>query len=87
MNNHIYKKIPTKIEAFELKRGILPEWFINNKQIKQISFSNTEGLEVEINTFLGYETLREGDYVIKESDYIYGCPKILFEEKYEKVEE
>ena len=87
MNNHIYKKNPTEVEAFELKRGILPDWFTNSKQIEEISYSDIEGLKVKIKTYLGYEIARESDFIIKEDNYIYACPQILFKEIYEKVEE
>lgn len=87
MNNHIYKKKPTEVEAFELKRGILPDWFTKSKQIEQISYSDIEGLQVKIRTYLGYEIVRQGDYILKENNYIYACPGTLFKEIYKKVEE
>ena len=87
VNKHIYKKKATEVEAFELRRGILPNWFTSSKQIEQISCGDTEGLKIKIKTYLGYEIAREGDFIIKENNYIYACPKTLFKETYKKVEE
>ena len=33
VNKHIYKKKTTEVEAFELRRGILPNWFTSRKEL------------------------------------------------------
>lgn len=88
MNNNIYKKRTLKVEAFKLEKNrIFPSWFIKNKQIEKISFDSAEFIEVKIRTYLGYETARQGDYIIKENNYIHACPGTIFKERYKKVEE
>lgn len=87
MNNHIYKQKSIKVEAFKLKsNAILPNWIIKNRQIEEISFDGMDLVEVKIRTWLGYEIARQGDYIIRENDYIYACPGATFKEKYQKVE-
>lgn len=86
-NQHIYIPNPIQVEAFELKKGEkFPIWFETNKQIRKLGLYPETGIVIEIDTYLGKQTIYEGDYVIKDGEYIYALPALVFEEKYKKVE-
>lgn len=88
MDNYTYKQRVMKVEAFKLEKNvILPNWLIKNRQIEEINFSGIESIEIKIKTYLGYEIARQGDYIIKENNYIHACPGAIFKERYKKVGE
>lgn len=83
-----YIQNPIEVEAFELKRGaIFPIWFEESRQIRKINYYVKTGIEIEIDTYLGKQTIYEGDYVIKDGEYIYALPALVFKEKYHKRDE
>lgn len=89
MGKQKYKIKNTVVQAFRVgyDEEIL-DLLKKNRQIIELRGSCSTNMELEIESPLGCITLYKGDYIILENNsLIYGCPYLIFKEKYEKLEE
>ena len=85
MEGKEYIKKLIKVKAIKIEKGVvIPNWFIS--EIMKGNIEKVNELEYLINDLDGFIKVKEGDYVIKDSEnMLYSCKGCIFEEVYEEV--
>lgn len=82
-----YKKKNNEIKVWQFKGKAFdaPDWVELTKNLIEIEYEIIDGMKMSIMTYHGKADIYEGDYIIKELDQIYHCPRLLFNVFFEEV--
>lgn len=60
-----YQKKPVIIDAFQLGKDNMPNWFLSKVETKEVILFGTESIEAYIKTLEGPMRASNGDFIIK----------------------